>query len=559
MTNPQPGAETSNEPSLRPLDVLVVGAGPTGLALAAQLHAYGARFRIIDRALDRAHESRALGVQPRTLEVLAGLGITDELVRHGNRAVRVKLHFGHRVARVQLFDIGTSDTQYPYLLFISQAHTERIFGEHLTAQGVKLERGSELVDLHPGTDGVNGAMTCRLRHSDGTEEVIQARYVVGCDGAHSTVRDQAGIGFEGSAYPQTFVLADVEADGIEPGNAHAFLSARGILLFFPLGSPATWRILAMRPRTDTTPVEQPVTLAEAQALVDTYTSIPVRLRDPVWMTNFRLYNRGATHYRTGGVFLAGDAAHIHSPAGAQGMNTGIQDAINLGWKLALVTANRANPGLLDTYEPERAPVGRRVLRFTDRAFTVATSTNPLVRLARTQIVPHVIPLALRSRRGRVRGFRTVSQLAIRYPRSPLSVNGPDLPRSGPKAGDRLPDAPVTQSDQVVTLHRALARPGFHALLCGPVAAWSGSTATELAERYGDLVTVHRLTRGNAPGALWDHTGQASDRLGLRDQMDTVHYLIRPDGHIGYCSGGADLQGLHTYLERWTRPGINADI
>ena len=559
MTNPQPGAETSNEPGRGPLDVLVVGAGPTGLALAAQLHAYGARFRIIDRTLDRAHESRALGVQPRTLEVLAGLGISDELVRHGNRAVRLKLHFGHRVALVQLFDIGTSDTQYPYLLFISQAQTERILGEHLTAQGVKLERGTELAELHTRTDGVDGVMTCRLRHSDETEEVVQARYVVGCDGAHSTVRDQAGIGFEGSAYPQTFVLADVEADGIEPGAAHAFLSARGMLFFFPLGSPATWRMLAMRPRTDTTSVEQPVTLAEAQALVDTYASMPVRLRDPVWMTNFRLHNRGATHYRAGGVFLAGDAAHIHSPAGAQGMNTGIQDAINLGWKLALVTAHRADPALLDTYEPERAPVGRRVLRFTDRAFTVATSTNPLIRLARTHLIPHVIPLALRSRRGRTLGFRTVSQLAISYPRSQLSVNGPDSPRSGPKAGDRLPDAPITRNDHVVTLHRTLARPGFHTLLCGPVATWSGSTATELAERYGDLVTVHRLTRDNTPDALWDHTGQASDRLGLRDHIDAAHYLIRPDGHIGYRSGGADLQGLHTYLERWTRPGTNAEI
>jgi 2-polyprenyl-6-methoxyphenol hydroxylase-like FAD-dependent oxidoreductase len=558
MTSPRPGAETSDEPSRGPLDVLVVGAGPTGLALAAQLRAYGARFRIVDRALDRAHESRALAIQPRTLEVLADLGVSDELVRHGNRAVRVKLHFGHRVALVQLFDIGVSDTQYPYLLFISQAQTERILVEHLTAQGVKLERGTELIELHPETDGVDAAMTCKLRHSDETEEVMQARYVVGCDGAHSTVRDQAGIGFEGSAYPQTFVLADVEADGIDPGNAHAFLSARGILLFFPLGSPATWRIVAMRPHTDTTPVEQPVTLAEAQALVETYASIPVRLRDPVWMTNFRLHHRGATHYRTGGVFLAGDAAHIHSPAGAQGMNTGIQDAINLGWKLALVTTDRADPALLDTYEPERAPVGRRVLRFTDRAFTVATSTNPLLRFARTRIVPHVIPLALRSRRGRALGFRTVSQLAISYPHSPLSVNGPGPPHTGPKAGDRLPDAPITRNDQIVTLHQALAGPGFHALLCGPVATWPGPT-TELAERCGDLVTAHRLTRDNTPGALWDHTGQASHRLGLRNHTDAAHYLIRPDGHIGYRSGGADLQGLHTYLERWIRPGINPEI
>ena len=180
------------------------------------------------------------------------------------------MHFGHRVAPVPLFDIGISDTDYPYLLFISQAQTERILGEHLAALGVELERGTELVELHDATvtDGADGAMTCRLRHLDGTDEVVQARYVVGCDGAHSTVRDQAGIAFEGSAYPRTFVLADVEADGIEPGNVHAFISAQGMLLFFPLGSPATWRVLAMRSRSDTTPVEQPVTLAEVQTLVD---------------------------------------------------------------------------------------------------------------------------------------------------------------------------------------------------------------------------------------------------------------------------------------------------
>ena len=165
-----------------------------------------------------------------------------------------------------------------------------------------------------------------------------------------------------------------------------------------------------------------------------------------------------------------------------------------------------------------------------------------------------MPLALRSRRGRAFGFRTVSQLAIRYPRSPLSVNGPDSPREGPKAGDRLPDAPVTRNDRVVTLHRALARPGFHALLCGPVAVWPESTAPELTERYSGLVTVHRLTRDNAPGALYDHTGQASHRLGLRHHMGAALYLVRPDGHIGYRSGGDDLQGLHAYLERWTRPG-----
>jgi 2-polyprenyl-6-methoxyphenol hydroxylase-like FAD-dependent oxidoreductase len=318
------------------------------------------------------------------------------MVERGNRAVRLQLHAGRKVVRLQLFDIGADDTAYPYLLFLSQAETERILGDHLAEHGVEIERGVELREMIQAGDGVS----CRLRHQGGREEFVQASYVVGCDGAHSTVRTQAGIAFEGMAYQQTFVLADVEARGVERGTAHAFMAAQGILLFFPLGSPATWRLIAMRPRTDPTPVDRPVTLGEIQALVDAYAATPVRLSDPVWMTNFRLHNRGATHYRSGRIFLAGDAAHIHSPAGAQGMNTGIQDAVNLGWKLALVVAGRTGPALLDTYEQERAPVGRRVLRFTDRAFIAGTSTNALVRFVRVRIVPRLLPLAVRSRQAR---------------------------------------------------------------------------------------------------------------------------------------------------------------
>ena len=300
-----------------PVDVLVVGAGPTGLTLGAELSAHGVRPRLVDRAHDRVHESRALAIQPRTLEVLAGLGITDQLLEHGNRAVRLRIHAGRRETAVPLFDFGLADTAYPYLLFLSQAETERILGDHLTTVGITVERGVRLVDLQPGADAVSAV----LRHDDGREERIMCRYVVGCDGAHSTVRTAAGIGFEGSAYPQTFVLADAEADGITPNAAHAFLSERGMLFFFPLGAPASWRLLVMRPATDPTPPDAPVSLNEVQALADTYTNGTVRLYDPVWMTNFRLHHRAATAYRAGRIFLAGDAAHIHSPAGAQGMNT----------------------------------------------------------------------------------------------------------------------------------------------------------------------------------------------------------------------------------------------
>jgi hypothetical protein len=273
----------------------------------------------------------------------------------------------------------------------------------------------------------------------------------------------------------------------------------------------------------------------------------LRLHDPVWRTYFRLQHRHASRYRAGPVFLAGDAAHVHSPAGAQGMNTGIQDAWNLGWKLALVSHGAANQALLDTYDAERRPVGRFVVRFTDRAFTVATSTNPLPRTLRTQLVPRVLPLALRFDRALAYGFRTISQLGIGYRHSPAVQEGRPTLRRGPKAGDRLPDARITRDGQPCWLGEALATPRFHLLLCGPVGHWDASQLTALREGYVDLLAVHHLTREAIPGALHDLDGQAFTRLGV---TGAAQYLIRLDGHIGYRCGGTDLDGLGNYLTRW---------
>ncbi|MEV0738477.1 FAD-dependent monooxygenase [Streptomyces sp. NPDC050549] len=501
------------------LDVLVVGAGPTGLALAAQLRTYGTTFRIVDRSLDRAHESRALAIQPRTLEVLAPFGVTDELVGRGNPAMQLRMHLPHRVVQIPLFDIGLADTAYPFLLFLSQAETESVLSEHLRGEDVDVERGTELVRL----ERTGSSVACRLRRGDGSEEAVEATYVVGCDGAHSTVRAQAGIGFEGYAYPQTFLLADLEVDGLEPGAVHTYMTGAGMLFFFPLGSPATWRLLAMRPpgATDTE-----VDLSLLQEITTRYAGSRLALRDPVWMTDFRLHNRGAAHYRSGPFFLAGDAAHIHSPAGAQGMNTGIQDALNLGWKLALVCQGHSPEELLETYEAERAPVGRSVLRFTDRAFTVATSGNPAIRLARTRLAPRLVPLAVRARGPRGRVFRTVSELGIHYRRSPASTSGSRPPGRGPRAGDRLPDLP--RGFQART-----AGPGWHLLLAGPPRLWSdGRLAPVLAGR-AEVLTVHRL-------------GEQSPWPGV------THGLVRPDGYLGYVSRGADVNGLSGYLDRWLR-------
>jgi 2-polyprenyl-6-methoxyphenol hydroxylase-like FAD-dependent oxidoreductase len=538
----------------REIDVLVVGAGPTGLALAAWLAAHGVRPRIVDHGLDRVHESRALGIQPRTLEVLADLGVTDHLVAAGQRTAQLRLHAHGRVHSVPLFDLGLADTAYPYLLFLSQAETERILAEHLAASGIAIERGVELVALTQHGEAVSAT----LRQRDGRQQQVSARYVIGCDGAHSTVRREAGIRFLGGPYPQAFILADTEADGIEPDSAHAFLSETGILLFFPLGTPATWRLLAMRPPADPTPPDAPVILQEVQAIADTYTGGTVRLHAPVWITNFRLHHRAATAYRAGRVFLAGDAAHIHSPVGAQGMNTGIQDAQDLAWKLAHTLHGIAGAGLLDTYQLERAPIGARVVRVTDRAFTIITSTSPLARLMRTRVAPILIPLVLAAKTARGCVFRAVSELAIHYRHSPLSEEGPNPPRRGPKAGDRLPDAPVVHNGQMTTLHATTAGSGWHLLLCGPVAAWPAAELTRLDQAQRGLLTVHHLGASDTLGGPHDPASTALRRLGL-GPADSACYLLRPDGYIGYRAGGTDLTGLRAYLHRWLPPPASTPI
>jgi 2-polyprenyl-6-methoxyphenol hydroxylase-like FAD-dependent oxidoreductase len=526
-----------------PRDVLVVGAGPTGLTLAAQLQAFGASVRIVDRQLDRVHESRALGVQPRTLEVLRGLGLAEELVARGNDAVWVQLHAGGRVVRIRLFGLGLDDTAYPFLLFVSQGETEQVLGDHVAGRGVPVERGVEVVGFHADPD----AVTSTLRHRDGRTEQVRARYLVGCDGAGSTVRRAAGIAFQGGAYPQTFALADLEVDGLDPEAAHAFLAEEGIVLFFPLGRPASWRLLAMHPSLQGRREPAQPSLEELQALADALTGGGVRLRDPVWRTYFGLQHRHATRYRDGRLFLAGDAAHVHSPAGAQGMNTGIQDAWNLGWKLALVSRGIADQALLDTYDAERRPVGGLVVRFTDRAFSVATSTNPLIRALRTQLVPRVLPLGLRFDRAVASGFRTVAQLNIGYRHSPAVQEGRPTLRRGSRAGDRLPDARIARDGQACWLGEALAAPCFHLLLCGLPGDWHPSQLTALRHRYPDTLAVHYLTREATPGALHDLDGNLFARLGVDG---TAHYLIRPDGHIGYRAGGDALAGLQRYLAHW---------
>jgi 2-polyprenyl-6-methoxyphenol hydroxylase-like FAD-dependent oxidoreductase len=539
------------------LDALIVGAGPTGLVLATQLQSFETRFRIIDRLLDRTRESRALAVQARTLELLQMLGLGERLVARGSTSTRLKLHLeGRAVAAVTLGEIGAVDTRFPFILFVSQAETEDVLNEYLRASGVVIERGTELVSFEHEDDGLQ----CLLQRDDGRQERLHTRFLVGCDGAHSVVRRGSGIAFEGGSYPQDFVLGDIEADGpLEPNAINSFAVGGGVAIFFPLGRPATWRVVAMNAdaqseteagRTSSPDIARALQLSELQDLVNSPTARTIRLRDPVWLTRFHLHHRQIASYRRENVFLAGDAAHIHSPVGAQGMNTGIQDAWNLGWKLGLVARGLAHNRLLDTYDAERWPVGQFLLRYTDRLFSTFTrvmSGRPLATWARRVVVPHVLPHAFESRWLRRMAFSFVSELGIRYRKSPAVAEGAPGLRKGPRPGDRLPDAEVLVNGRSTYLQQALAGPHLALLLCGDSRDWDARELDRLRERYGRVMAMHDLNATGSDGSLVDEKGHAFARLGAQE---AAQYLVRPDGYVAFRSAGRAFEQLERYLADW---------
>jgi 2-polyprenyl-6-methoxyphenol hydroxylase-like FAD-dependent oxidoreductase len=507
----------------RPADILVVGAGPAGLALALQAHDHGAGVRIIERRPEAFRPSRALIMHARTLEVLRPLGVTEELLARADIAPRVNLHLGSRVIPIQLADLAMPDTAFPHLTLIRQADAEWVLARALADRGVEVERGTELVKVRDGPGGVRAVLRSPAR----VEEALFC-FVAGCDGPASIVRAQTGLGWPGRPYAVEVVLADAELDAdVAGGAAHVAAGRQGLLFAFPLGEHATWRLLATRPATaDRVPFGQfgpPVPAAELQALLDE-AGLGAQITDLAWSARVRVQHRVAERFHRGRLYLAGEAAHAYSPATGQGMNAAIQDASNLGWKLAFATAQHGDSAvLLGSYDRERRPVARQVLAMTHLVFWGEAATGRLPSLLRDRLAPLAAPLVptLMSRRRSIAGgIRLMSQLAVSYRGSPLSLEGTPRPRRGPRAGDRLPDKPVCSAGLSIRLHELIARPGVHVLLDRD-ADWPGTVP------LGPLVNVYRLT--SAPGR------------GL--------IAVRPDGYIGFRCQVADANQLNAWLAR----------
>jgi 2-polyprenyl-6-methoxyphenol hydroxylase-like FAD-dependent oxidoreductase len=419
--------------------VLIVGAGPTGLVLALRLVRHGVTCRIIDRNDGPGQASRALGVQARTLEFYQQLGFAEQIVAAGTRidTIHVREH-GEDVAKLTLKDMGAGLSPYPFLLSYAQDDHERFLVEKLRDAGVAVEWGATLEAFTQDDAGVSAILESR-----GARHTCHAAYLCGCDGARSTVREHLGLRFPGGTYDQPFYVADVTTDTTRSTDAFMNLGANGFVLMMPVRQAGAQRLIGLVPRQYATHTK--LTFADVQASAEAL--LGVRVTQLNWFSTYRVHHRVAERFRVGRTFIVGDAGHIHSPAGGQGMNTGIGDAVNLSWKLAHVLQRRARPSLLDTYEPERISFARVLVQTTDRLFTNIVNPGLRGQFFRTWLIPQLAPLLARFSFVRRLMFRTISQVRINYRDSALSQgNAGDV-----RGGDRLPYVTQQTGDNFTAL------------------------------------------------------------------------------------------------------------
>ena len=426
-------------------DVLVIGGGPTGLTLAVQLLSRGVRARLIDKDPGMPKLSRAIGIQPRTMETLDMMGLADQLLEIGHRSRGISVYLKGR-RRVGI-DLSFADSEYAFMVHLPQHRTEAVLRSRLAELGGSVESGVELVDFVQNAD----AVVATLADSNGQEERVTTSFLVGCDGSHSRVRHVLGARFEGQPYPFDWLLADAELEGAASNDqVHVH--------WVPVGQPVAlipidgrlWRVSTPMPaqRGGAAP-----TLEEIQGLLDARGPGGITIRNPETLTCFRCQIRATDTYRSGRAFLAGDAAHIHAPTGAQGMNLGINDAANLGWKLAEVVAGLAPDTLLDSYGAERRAAAQQVMAMTENLLRFVLEPSPVRRTLRTAMIPF-----LHTPRVRRRLANRLAQLAIAYPDSPLTQ--PGRVRGLPVPGARMPNVRLKDGR---TLHEAL-RDGEHVVL-----------------------------------------------------------------------------------------------
>ena len=503
-------------------DVLIVGAGPTGLALACQLIRYRIDFIIIDKNETTTPHSKAIGVQARTLEIYEQIGLADKLIDLGRIAAKARMIVGGKVrGEAEFGELGKGMSPYPFILMVEQGRHETLLYDFIKSNGKDVRWRTGLENFTQTGDGV----TAMLKLPDGSSETIEAKYLVGCDGSKSLVRHSLGLTFEGSTFERMFYVADVQINWDSSQDAgNAFLMKDTLLAFFPMKGENQWRIVGTFPQ-EFAKDEGDVLYEEIEERIKQDTELDLDITAVNWFSTYKVHTRHVNKFSVGRCFLAGDSAHIHSPAGAQGMNTGIQDGYNLAWKLAMVVKGKASLEILNTYNEERLPNARILTKTTDRFFDLAASPGWFLSFARMYIFPYVANFAFKLRSVNKFLFPRVSQIGISYRESSLSTNDGNFDVN---AGDRMPYFEI----EGASIYDRLREPKFHLLLFSDGRTPFKSQFDDL----GELADVHSF-------ALYPNIAS------IFGNDESFLVLLRPDNYIGLISESTSLDVVKTYLVR----------
>src|SRR5918995_1189058 len=518
-------------------EVLVVGAGPAGLTMANVLARQGVPFRVIDKKAGPVEESRALVVHAKTLELLDRLRLADRAVEEGQRMGSVALFSeGKPAGKITFLDDGAEDrTPFPFALVLEQDKTEQILIDGLEEAGGSVEWETELLSLATTPDGVRAT----IRRPDGSTESNEAGWVVGADGASSPVRHSLGLGFEGDTYEQTLFLADVQMEwGYGNRQGSIDLTRGGFYGFFPMPGEERFRLIGSVP--EELKGKEHITAGDVQEVLDRRSGLKTMITDVRWTSVYRTHRRMTGRFRVGRVFLVGDAAHIHSPAGGQGMNTGIGDAYNLGWKLALVAKGLAHKSLLDSYEAERMPFARSILSGTDRGFSLQVTTDTATQRLKIFFTPLLFRIASTIPPIRRRVFWLISQLWTNYRESPAVAGSGG---KSPRAGDRAPYG-FFETGSSESIFDTLRGQDHHLLL------FEGQGRGSMPRDLQDTEEGLRALIGSYEMPIAMNTVRTANRtLHERYGADLpTLFLVRPDGHIAYRGPADDPGALGSYLD-----------
>ncbi len=507
-------------------EVIIVGAGPTGLALGCQLIRYGVDFVILDKKETTTPHSKAIGVQARTLEIYEQIDLSNKLIEQGAIAEKARMIVGGKVRGEAVFsEMGKGLSPYPFILMVEQGRHETILYDFIKLNGRDVLWNTELENFTQDESGVKA----NVKNANGEIETIEAKFLIACDGAKSLVRHALGLTFEGSTFERMFYVADLQIDwNFSHDAGHAFLLKDNLLAFFPMTGEKQWRIVGTFPE-EFAKDEGDVLYEEIEEQIKKDAELELDITKVNWFSTYKVHTRRVNQFSVGRCFLAGDSAHIHTPAGAQGMNTGIQDGYNLAWKIAMVLRGKASEKLLETYNQERLPNAENLLKTTDRFFNLAASPGALLSFLRIYFFPYIAGLAFSIDAVKKFVFPRVSQIAINYRHSSLSKNS--AADFDVKAGDRMPYFSV----EGTSIYEKLKEPKFHLLTFFDGQNKSLVSFETIRGKYDELIDFHSIP-------LYPDIAKTFGAC------QTFNVLLRPDNYIGLIFSETSGERLENYLD-----------